>query len=169
MNTKPVPVYLSLGSNLGNRRNNLEWALKALVQQVRIIRCSSVYDTAPQEKTDQPRFLNMVVHAETSLPPESLLELAKGIETKLGRTAGQPNDPRPIDIDIIFYGKLVRNSPNLTIPHPRLVRRAFVLFPLAEIAPHLRHPTTNNTVRSMLRGLHIDEQDVVKYEEEVNV
>ncbi len=169
MNTKPVTVYLGLGSNLGNRRNNLAQALESLAQQVRIIRCSSVYDTAPKENADQPRFLNIAVRAKTLLSPEKLLELAKRIEAGLGRTGGLPNSPRPIDIDILFYGNLTRHNPTLIIPHPKLTQRSFVLVPLAEIAPHLKHPVTKKKVREMLCELPFEKQDVVKYEEGIDV
>ena len=162
MRTRPMTVYLGLGSNLGNRHHNLAQALNRLAPQAKIVRCSSVYDTAPQDNPDQPRFLNMAVRAETGLSPELLLELTKSIETALGRRSAPPNSPRPIDIDILFYGKLIRHDPDPIIPHPRLHKRAFVLIPLSEIAPRLKHPVTHQTAQEMLRELKLQEQEVIK-------
>ena len=147
---------------MGDRRLNLEQALVKLAPQVRVIRRSSIYDTAPQENPNQPRFLNMVVRAQTTLPPEHLLALAKSIEGALGRVASPPNSPRPIDIDILFYDKLIQQSPGLVIPHPRLAQRSFVLVPLAEIAPRLLHPCTQKTVREMLSELRPETPDEIK-------
>jgi 2-amino-4-hydroxy-6-hydroxymethyldihydropteridine diphosphokinase len=111
----------------------------------------------------------MVVCAQTTLPPDNLLELIKGAEAALGRGATPPNSPRLIDIDILFYDQLVWQSPNLVIPHPRLTQRSFVLVPLAEIAPHLKHPLTQKPVKEMLEELHREKQDVIKNEEETDV
>ncbi len=156
-------VYLGLGSNLGNRQDNLDKALDLLSPRLRVEQVSSIYDTEPVGNIDQPRFLNLVCKVYTSLAPKELLSLAKGIELKLGRVSGKANDARPIDIDILFYGDRVIETPGLVIPHPRLVERAFVLIPLAEIAPDLVHPVSGNTVRELLQRL-TETQGVVRWE-----
>jgi len=163
MSSQPETVYLGLGSNLGNRRENLDKALDFLGQRLRIGQVSSLYDTEPVDNLDQPRFVNMVCQVFTRLSPEELLTLAKGIELKLGRVGGSSNDPRPIDIDILFHGDRVIERENLVIPHPRLVQRAFVLVPLAEIAPGLIHPVNGKTVRELLDGI-TETQGVLKLE-----
>jgi len=160
--SEPVEVYLGLGSNMGNRQDNLDKALDFLSQRLRVDKVSSVYDTEPVGNPNQPRFLNLVCQVYTTLAPAGLLTLAKGIESKLGRALGKSNAPRPIDIDILFYGDQVIETPELVIPHPRLAERAFVLVPLAEIAPDLRHPVTGQTIKELLRGL-TETQDVLKF------
>lgn len=133
-------VYFGLGSNLGERDRNLQTALDALAGVVRLTAVSSVYDTAPLLITDQPRFHNAVCAGYTSLAPLALLHALKGLEETLGRIQGIRFGPRLIDIDLLFYDQLVLETPELTLPHPRLKERAFVLAPLAEIAPDLMHP-----------------------------
>ena len=145
-----VTVYLGLGSNLGNRQDNLDKALGFLSQRLRVEKISSVYETEPVGNINQPRFLNLVCQAYTKLSPTELLTLAKGIESKLGRIFNKPNTPRPIDIDILFYGEQVIETPELVIPHPRLTERAFVLIPLAEIAPDLVHPVVGKAIKELL-------------------
>jgi 2-amino-4-hydroxy-6-hydroxymethyldihydropteridine diphosphokinase len=125
-----------------------------------------MYDTEPMENTAQPRFLNMVCQAKTMLRPEDLLTLVKGIERKMGRQPGRPNSPRPIDIDILFYGDRVVDTPDLKIPHPRMNYRAFVLVPLAEIAPGLVHPVYKKTAKEMLADIKRGVQDVLRLEEQ---
>ena len=124
MNSQMVTVYLGLGSNLEDRQRNLDMALDFLSERIKIEQVSPIYDTAPVGNTNQPRFLNMVIRISTRLPANTLLFMAKGIEAKLGRV---PIDsPRPVDIDILFYGDQVINTPpNLVVPHPRLHERAF--------------------------------------------
>ena len=158
-------VYLGLGSNMGNRRANLDKALDLLSQRADVLEVSSTYDTEPLGNPDQPRFLNLVGKVRTRLAPLGLLTLTKGIESKLGRRPSSRNAPRPIDIDILFFGDLVMATPKLVIPHPRLVERAFVMVPLAELAPELVHPASGKTVRVMLEALQKGVQGVLKWEE----
>jgi 2-amino-4-hydroxy-6-hydroxymethyldihydropteridine diphosphokinase len=163
MSAEPVSIYLGLGSNVGNRKENLDRALGFLSERLRVEEVSSVYDTTPEDNPDQPRFLNMVAHVYTTLEPLGLLALVKGIEAKLGRTPSKPYSPRPMDIDILFYGTQVINSPTLTIPHPRIPERAFVLVPLNEIAPELVHPVSGKPVKQMLAELKRGLQGVFKF------
>ncbi len=164
MDFEAVTAYLSLGSNLGDRRENLDKALDYLSQRTRLVKVSSVYDTEAVGNAEQPRFLNLVCQVSTRLAPAELLLLAKGIERKLGRQPGKANAPRPIDIDILFFGDKVVNTPELVIPHPRLTERAFVLVPLAEIAPELKHPASDKTVKELLGELKSGIQGVLKLE-----
>lgn len=164
MRIEPVTVYLGLGSNLGNRQDNLERALDFLSQRLRVERVSSMYDTEPVGNINQPRFLNLVCQVNTTLTPIVLLTLAKGIESKLGRLSGKSSAPRPIDIDILFYGNQAIDTPKLVIPHPRLAERAFVLVPLAEIAPDLVHSVNGKTIKQLLQGI-AETQGVLRWED----
>ena len=143
-------IYLSLGSNLGDRESNLRAALDRLPPDVRVLRVSALYETAPVEFTAQPWFLNQVIEAETALTPTQLLAWTAGIEHDLGRTRDIPKGPRTLDIDILLYENDVVHTPTLEIPHPRIAERRFVLAPLADLDPDLRHPVTGLTVRQML-------------------
>lgn len=149
-------VYLALGANLGDRMANIEAAIAMLAPDVGAIERSPVYDTDPKYVTDQPRFLNMVLAGETEMGPRALLALLKGIEARLGRLPGERFGPRPIDLDIVYYGDETIDLPELTVPHPRLAERAFVLRPLADIAPDFTDPASGITVRRMLDGLDDD-------------
>ncbi len=163
MTLERVTAYLGLGSNMGNRRQNLERALDFLEERLRVKRVSSIYDTEPVGNTDQPRFLNMVCQVSTRLIPGGLLTLIKAIESKLGRAPKTHNAPRFIDIDILFYGDQVLETPKLVIPHPQLAERAFVLVPMAEIAPDLVHPVSGKTIKELLAQLG-ETQEVIKWE-----
>ena len=143
-------TYLSLGSNIGNRERNLQLAIEKLAPEVRVLRVSPVYETEPVDYAAQRWFLNLVVEAETGLFPLRLLSRIQHIERALGRVRSVPKGPRTIDIDILFHGSTVMRTPPLEIPHPRIAERRFVLVPLVDLAPSLRHPVTHATVREML-------------------
>jgi 2-amino-4-hydroxy-6-hydroxymethyldihydropteridine diphosphokinase len=144
-------VYLSLGSNVGERERYLEQAIALLeAAGVRVLRRSHIYETEPQDVLEQPWFLNLVLEASTELFPKQLLTCTLKIERKLGRHRTRPKGPRTIDIDILLYGSAVIDAEELVVPHPRMTERRFVLEPLAELAPELRHPVTRRSVRQML-------------------
>ncbi|MBN1306043.1 MAG: 2-amino-4-hydroxy-6-hydroxymethyldihydropteridine diphosphokinase [Anaerolineales bacterium] len=143
-------IYLALGTNLGDRLAYLRMAAAMLPPEVTVKQESQIYETSPWGVEDQPDFLNMVVKGETALSPMELLSYLKNLENELGRQPSFRYGPRQIDLDILFYDDLVLATPHLIIPHPRLQERAFVLVPLAEIAPALRHPIFKKTTRELL-------------------
>jgi 2-amino-4-hydroxy-6-hydroxymethyldihydropteridine diphosphokinase len=144
------PIYLALGTNLGDREANLRQAISLLAPEVTVVRESSVYVTPPWGYTDQPEFLNQVLEADTLLHPLPLLHKLKSIEAQMGREKTFRNGPRLIDLDILFYGQEIVEGELLEIPHPRLQDRAFVLMPLVEIAPDFVHPVLNETIEGLL-------------------
>jgi len=148
-------IYLALGSNLGDRAANLKEAIASLPPQMDVKSKSKVYETPPWGYEDQPRFLNQVLKAQTYLEPEPLLKHIKRLEIALGRKATFRNGPRLIDIDILFYDEVVMNTPTLTLPHPRLHERGFVLLPLMDIAPDLVHPLSGRSVREMMAACNL--------------
>jgi 2-amino-4-hydroxy-6-hydroxymethyldihydropteridine diphosphokinase len=144
-------VYLSLGSNLGDRAGHIERALERLAEEnVRIVKRSSFYDTEPVEFLAQGWFLNIAVEAETELMPRQLLRVIRNVERELGRKRIVKSGPRTIDIDILLFGTSIMNAAELEIPHPRMTERRFVLVPIAEIAPTLRHPVLRLTISELL-------------------
>jgi 2-amino-4-hydroxy-6-hydroxymethyldihydropteridine diphosphokinase len=146
-------IYLSLGSNVGDREGNLRKAVERLASDdVRVLRRSRIYETEPVDYEDQAWFLNQVVEADTALFPMQLLTRIGRVEHELGRVRTRRNGPRTIDIDIVLYAAAVVNTPRLEIPHPRMAERRFVLVPLAELAPKLRHPVTHRSVHQMLES-----------------
>jgi 2-amino-4-hydroxy-6-hydroxymethyldihydropteridine diphosphokinase len=151
----PQIAYLSLGSNLGQRADHLRDAIMRLRKIGRVTAVSSFYETEPVEFVEQPWFVNCVMALETSSTAEELLQSLISIERELGRnrSAKQKKGPRIIDIDILLFGAQVIDSPQLTVPHPAMHERRFVLQPLAEMAPQLVHPKLKKTIAQLLREL----------------
>ena len=155
-------VYLALGSNMGSRLANLKAAISNLTPQMSVKKKSSIYETPPWGFKDQAAFLNQVVKVETYLKPEALLSHLKRLEMALGRVPSFENGPRLIDIDILFFDDVVMDTPPLVIPHPRLHERAFVLVPLADLAPDLVHPVLHKSVSELLDGVDRSEIKLLK-------
>lgn len=152
-------VFLALGSNLGNRRENLRMALRLLAERCTIVAVSSLYRSEAQVLQDQPPgpdYLNAACEIATDLTPEELLALAKGIEHEIGRRPAARWAPRPIDIDLLLYGDLIIDTPDLTVPHPLLAGRNFVVAPLAEIAPDARHPGMSQSIAEIAEDVDFD-------------
>ena len=145
--------FLSLGTNIGNRAQNLETALEELSKFVNIIKKSKIYETKPVDYKDQPSFLNMAVKIETKLSARELIAKLQKVENKIGRIKKIKKGPRIIDLDILYYNNEIINEPNLKIPHPRAYKRNFVLTPLKELAPDLMDPKKHKTITQLLYGL----------------
>jgi len=147
-------VYLSLGSNIGDREKNLRAAIAALADaKVRVTSVSSFYETEPVDLREQPWFLNCVVQGETEVPALDLLRALRGIESRMSSKKLVPKGPRLIDLDILLYGDETIDMPELQVPHPRMLLRKFVLVPLAEIAPSLQHPSWKGKAGELLANL----------------
>jgi len=146
-------VYLSLGSNVGDRSTNLQTAIDHLRALGKVVAVSSLYETEPVELTAQPWFLNCVVKLETEKMPRQLLAAILAIEQQMGRRRSLKKGPRTIDIDILLFGASVIGGKGLTVPHPAMHQRRFVLEPLAEIAPNVCHPVFKQTIRELRDAL----------------
>lgn len=149
------PVYLALGTNLGDRDANLARARELILSKALILETSPIYITPPWGYEDQPDFLNQVLKVQTRMAPRRLLRFLKKVESKMGRIKTFRNGPRLIDIDILFYGQRVIEENDLCIPHPRLHERAFVLVPLNDIAPDFVHPVLKLSVEAMLSKIDV--------------
>jgi 2-amino-4-hydroxy-6-hydroxymethyldihydropteridine diphosphokinase len=149
----PITAYIGLGSNIGDRKGFCLKALELLARAGRVTKVSSYYCTEPVGNRDQEEFVNAVAELETSLSPLQLLAACRAIEDELGRRRSVHWGPRTIDLDILLYGDQVVESPHLTIPHPFLTARGFVLTPLCEIAPQAVHPILKKTVAQLLHQL----------------
>ena len=148
-----VEVFIALGSNVGDRRHNLENAIGSIGDFVDVTDISGIYETAPKYVEEQPRFLNMVIGGVTSFGALALLEKLKELEVFLGRIPAERYGPRLIDLDIIFYGNECINLPDLIVPHPALAEREFVLRPLADITSTKCHPVSGTTIFQMLSAI----------------
>lgn len=154
MDEKGKIAFIGIGSNLGRRKENIKFALKLLKKHgIKILKVSTIIETEPYGLKEQPKFLNCVASVETTLNPSQLLKTLLSIENELGRVRTVKWGPRTIDLDILFYDELVIKEKGLTIPHPDLENRIFVLKPLCEIAPDFVHPTLKKTVKKMLLEL----------------
>jgi 2-amino-4-hydroxy-6-hydroxymethyldihydropteridine diphosphokinase len=145
-------AYISAGTNLGDRKANLESALISLAEGCSVCRVSSFFETEPVGYLDQPWFLNIAIEVETGLTPLQLLNLCKSIEESCGRTRSFPNAPRTLDLDILLFDALIITEEGLSIPHPRMAERKFVLVPLAQIAPDVMHPVLKKSIQSLLEA-----------------
>lgn len=148
-----VTVYIALGSNVGGREENLRRAIALLGEEgITVKKVSSIYETEPLDYLEQAWFLNGVAEGETSLGALELLRVLRGIETRMGSKKEFAKGPRLIDLDILLYGEETIESEELQVPHPRMLQRRFVLVPLAEIAPELRHPSWSGNAQLMLES-----------------
>jgi 2-amino-4-hydroxy-6-hydroxymethyldihydropteridine diphosphokinase len=145
-------AYIALGANLGDRERTLHSAIASLRQLGSVAAVSSFYETAPVGMVEQPDFLNAVVALRTALPPQQLMVVLLRIEQQHGRdrSASVPKGPRTLDLDLLSYGDVMMETPTLTLPHPSLAERRFVLVPLTEIAPQWRHPVSGKTAADLL-------------------
>jgi 2-amino-4-hydroxy-6-hydroxymethyldihydropteridine diphosphokinase len=154
-------VYIALGSNIGDRAQNLREAVRLLRgSAIHIAKISSIYETEPVDYLDQPWFLNAVLEAQTDLPAPQLLATLRQIESQMGSKKAFAKGPRLIDLDILLYDDVTIVTPDLQVPHPRMLQRNFVLAPLAEIAPNLRHPSWPATTSELLA--HSPDQSIIR-------
>jgi len=153
MSSLASPVAVGLGSNLGEREARLSDAIRALGGALADLRVGGLYESEPAGEIPQPRYLNTAVVGRTHLAPEPLLAVLKFLELRAGRRRGERWGPRPLDLDLLLFGDLERSSPELTLPHPQLRHRAFVLAPLADAAPELSVPPDGATIASLLKEL----------------
>jgi 2-amino-4-hydroxy-6-hydroxymethyldihydropteridine diphosphokinase len=146
-------IFLGLGSNLGDRHAYLSEALRLLQKEgLLLVRSSSIYETQPVELLEQPDFLNMTCEVDTDLEAEELLDLCLAVEEEMGRKRSQPKGPRIVDIDILFYNQKVLRTDRISLPHPALPARKFVLIPIVEIAPEFIDPVSGSTMRELLEN-----------------
>ncbi len=148
-------VYIGVGSNVGDRKANLNNASCKLSEFMIITNKSEVYETDPQYVLNQAKFFNAVLCGYTEFEPFDVLKKLKKLETSLGRVDGPRNGPRLIDLDLLYYGRRCISTDTLTVPHPRIQERYFVLRPLLDIAPNLKHPISGKTVKQLIRELPI--------------
>ena len=153
-------VYLCLGANLGDKKRNLNRALKEIrnLKMVKVLKTSSIYETEPVGFKDQSWFLNAVIKIKTKLPPLSLLYLLQGIERKLGRGKGKRRGPRKVDLDILLYDNAILKDEKLTLPHPQMHKRRFVLIPLIELGSRWKHPSLHLTPKMLLERIKTGQQ-----------
>ncbi len=161
-------AFLGIGSNLGNRIHYCKNAIDEICSFAKVLQASSLYETEPVGKEDQPAFINCVVEIETDLSSQDLLKQLNTVELKLGRVRDEKWGPRTIDLDIIFYDKEVINNENLVIPHPRAHQRRFVLEPLCEIAPKFIHPKFNISALDLLNKIN-DDKSVIKISDPITI
>jgi len=146
-------IFLALGSNVGNKKQNIKKAVKELERHVTAIKVAKLYETQPMYYENQDLFINTVLKGQTLLSPKELLAFVKFTEEELGRQKRFPNGPREIDIDILFYNNLIYESANLIIPHPRITERAFVLQPFMDLEPDFVHPVLGKTMKELFDEL----------------
>jgi 2-amino-4-hydroxy-6-hydroxymethyldihydropteridine diphosphokinase len=159
-----MDLFISLGSNIGDRNNNLQKAIQLIADEIgQIVKLSSVYETEPWGFESIDNFLNMAIEVASNLAPEEILSKCLEIEQRLGRTRahGSGYISRTIDIDILFYGDMIINSELLIIPHPHIANRSFVLEPLAEIAPEFTHPVLDKNMKELIKAC-TDQTEVIR-------
>lgn len=163
---KRIKSYIGLGSNLGNRLGNIRFALAAMGQMPgsKVLRMSGVYETEPYGNPDQPKFLNAAVELETSLEPAALLRSLQRVEHHMGRVRQVKWEPRVIDLDILYFGVQVIDSPELKVPHPELSLRGFVLVPLSDLIPDFEDPVKGQKVKTLLKKISRTPKDIIKLE-----
>ena len=155
---QPTRAFLGIGTNLGDRGAHLNLALSflCLAPEVHVIALSRVYQTAPMYKLDQPAFWNACVEVQTSLGAQALLERLLAVETLCGRVREEANGPRTVDLDILFFGQQQIDRPGLSVPHPKLSERDFVLVPMMDLSPQWVDARTEKSIEQLLNGLHLD-------------